>query len=142
MYELIIIWNFQVGKTFCASLIAGSRWAFLCVDCLCLSLREFWPRLNEMHELQSFAPCKAFLFNMFFFFASLENYFGFRITKGKGKMDHSVSQRQNKKFWTLPKGQVFFWLCIRIICKWILCAVFHLNSFTGLNYNPLVFSYK
>ena len=100
------------------------------------------PRLNEMHELQSFAPCKEFLFNMFFFFSSLENYFGFRITKRKGKMDHSVSQRRNKKFWTFPKGQVFFWLCIRIICKWILCAVFHLNSFTGLNYNPLVFSYK
>ena len=85
---------------------------------------------------------KNFYLTCFFFFSSLENYFGFRITKGKGKMDHSVSQRRNKKFWTFPKGQVFFWLCIRIICKWILCAAFHLNSFTGLNYNPLVFSYK
>ena len=142
MYELIIIWNFQVGKTFCASLIAGSRWAFLCVDvfaCHWESSDRDWMKCTSCNRLLLVKP---FYLTCFFFLASLENYFGFRITKGKGKMDHSVSQRQNKKFWTLPKGQVFFWLCIRIICKWILCAVFHLNSFTGLNYKPLVFSYK
>ena len=41
----------QGGKTFCASfsecLFAGSRQVFLCVNCVCLSLREFWLRLNH-----------------------------------------------------------------------------------------------
>ena len=53
------------GKTFCASccasLIAGSRRAFLCVDCVCL-----FGVLSEMHEVRTFAPCKAFLFAFFF----------------------------------------------------------------------------
>ena len=63
------------GKTFCASfhasLIAGSRRAFLCVDCMCLFVAGV---LSEMHEVRTFAPCKAFLFDMFAFFSSLENY--------------------------------------------------------------------
>ena len=54
--------------------------------------------LSEMHEVRTFAPCKAFLFDMFAFFSSLENYFGFRTTNVKGKMDHSVSLRWNKRF--------------------------------------------
>ena len=41
---------------------------------------------------------KAFLFDMFAFFTSLENYFGFRTTNVKGKTDHSVSLRWNKRF--------------------------------------------
>ena len=89
--------NIQGGKTFCASfcasLIAGSRRAFLCVDCVCL-----FGVLSEMHEVRAFAPCKAFLFDMFAFFSSLENYFGFRTTNVKGKTDHSVSLRWNKEF--------------------------------------------
>ena len=54
--------------------------------------------LSEMHELRTFAPCKAFLFDMFVFFSLLENYFGFRTTNVQGKMDHSVSLRWNKRF--------------------------------------------
>ena len=54
--------------------------------------------LSEMHEVRTFAPCKAFLFDMFAFFSSLENYFGFRTTNVKGKTDHSVSLRWNKRF--------------------------------------------
>ena len=55
---------------------------------------------SEMHEVQTFAPCKAFLFDMtcLLFFSSLENYFGFRTTNVKGKTDHSVSLRWNKRF--------------------------------------------
>ena len=54
--------SFQGGKTFCASfcapLIAGSRRAFLCVECwLCLSVAGV---LSEKHEVRTFAPCKAF----------------------------------------------------------------------------------
>ena len=55
------------GKTFCAivcaSFIAGSRRAFLFVDCVffvCVVLWEFWLRLNEIHEVRTFSPCKAF----------------------------------------------------------------------------------
>ena len=54
--------------------------------------------LSEMHEVRTFAPCKAFLFYMFGFFSSLENYFGFRTTNVKGKTDHSVNLRWNKRF--------------------------------------------
>ena len=39
-----------------------------------------------------------FLFEMFAFFSSLENYFGFRTTNAKGKTDHSVSLKWNKRF--------------------------------------------
>ena len=54
--------------------------------------------LSEVHEVRRFAPCKAFLFDMFAFFSSLENYFGFRTTDVRGKTDHSVSLRWNKRF--------------------------------------------
>ena len=70
----ILCWpwfSLQGGKTFCASfcasLIAGSRRAFLCVDCVCL-----FGVLSEMHEVRTFAPCKAFLFDMFAFFCRLK----------------------------------------------------------------------
>ena len=72
-----------------------------------------------MHEVRTFALCKAFLFDMFAFFSSLENYFGFRTTNVQGKMDHPVSLRWNKRFWTFLKRRVFFWLCIRLIYEFI-----------------------
>ena len=75
--------------------------------------------LSEMHEVRTFVPCKAFLFDMFAFFTSLENYFGFGTTNVKGKTDHSVSLRWNKRFWTFLKRRVFFWLCIRLIYELI-----------------------
>ena len=40
----------QGGKTFCASLIAGSRRAFLCVDCVCLLL-EFSVKCTRCERL-------------------------------------------------------------------------------------------
>ena len=107
----------QAGKKFCQSFctspIAGLRRAFLCVYRVCLSLREFWLRLNEMHEVRTFALCEVFLFVCF------ENYFGFRTTNVKGKTDHSVSLRWNKRFWTFLKRRVFFWLCIRLLYELI-----------------------
>ena len=117
----------QGGKTFCAifcaSLIAGSRRAFLCVDCVrvfvCLSLREFLLRMNEIHKVWTFASRKAFLLWCGFCFSSLENYFGLGTTGVKRKTDHPVSLRWNKKFWTFPKRRVFFWLSIRFICEFI-----------------------
>ena len=53
----------QGGKTscasFCAYLIADSRRAFLTAFVL-----------NEVHEVRTFAPCKAFLLDMFAFFVA------------------------------------------------------------------------
>ena len=73
---------------------AGSRRDFsVCRLCLFVA-----GGLSEMQEVRMFAPCKGFLFDMFAFFSSLENYFGFRTTNVKGKTDHSVSLRWNKRF--------------------------------------------
>ena len=81
----------QGGKTFwasfCACLIAGSRRACLCVDrvrlFVCLSLREFWLRVNEIHKMWTFASREAFLLLCGFCFLSLENCFGLGTTKEK-----------------------------------------------------------
>ena len=58
---------FQGGKTFCASfcasLIAGSRRAFLCVDCVCLLL-EFWTKCTRCERL---LPVKHFYLTVCFF---------------------------------------------------------------------------
>ena len=107
----------QDRKTFCASLIAGSRRAFLLVDCICLccSVRVL-TKTEWIHEVQTSAPCKAFLFVFVVVFLSLENYFGFGTTNLRVKTDHSMSLRWNMTFWTFPKRFVFFWqLCIRFV---------------------------
>ena len=46
--------------------------------------------LREMHEVRTFAPCKAFLFDMFAYFSSLENYFGFRTTIACARLSDSI----------------------------------------------------
>ena len=87
--------------------------------------------LREMHGVRTFAPRKAFLFVMFAFFSSLD--FGFRTTNVKGKTDHSVSLRWNKRFWTFLKRRVFFWLCIRLQ---------FMGWFRRVELNPHVFCYS
>ena len=102
-------------------------WSVLTIQFVCLSLREFWLRLNEMHKVWTFASRKAFLLLCGFCFLLLENYFRLGTTNVKGKTDHSVSLRWNKEFWTFPKRRVFFWLFIRFIhrrprrsmCHWM-----------------------
>ena len=47
---------------------------------VCLSLREFWLRLNEMHKVWTFASRKGFWLLCGFCFSSLENYFGLGTT--------------------------------------------------------------
>ena len=60
------------------------------------------------------------------FFSSLENYFGFRTTNVKGKMDHSVSLKWNKRFWIFLKRRVFF-----LIVHWIKTRLFSVISSYG-----------
>ena len=40
-------------------------------------------------------------------FSSLENYYGFRTTNVKGRTDHSVSLRWNKRFEHFQRGEYF-----------------------------------
>ena len=117
--------NIQGGKTFCASfcasLIAGSRRAFLCVDsCLfvCLSLREFWLRLNEMHKVWTFAPRKAFLLLCGFCFSSLENYFGLGTTNVKGKRIIPSVWGGIKSFQHFQRGQYFSDCAFDLFVSW------------------------
>ena len=117
----------QGGKTFCASfcvsLIAGSRRAFLFVDWFLTAfvyvvLWEFWLRGNDYMRYERLLHLKPFLFVFVVVvvaFSSLENYYGFRTTSVRVKTDHSFSLRWNKTFWTFPKRFVFFWLCIRFV---------------------------
>ena len=41
----------------------------MCVDCVCLFVAGV---LSEMHEVRTFDPCKAFLFDMFALFRRLK----------------------------------------------------------------------
>ena len=128
--------NIQGGKTFCASfcasLIAGSRRAFLCVCWVCSTVfvcywEKFWLRLNKMHKVWTFSSRKAFLLLCGFCFSSLTNYFGLEQPMLREKRIIPVSLRWNKKFSTFPKRRVFFWLCFRFIGELIS------PSFAGLN---------
>ena len=124
---LLVEWSaarvyLQGGETFCASfcasLIAGSRRAFLCVDGvdrvrLCLFVDWDWMKCTRCERLLLEKP---FYHVCGFCSSSLENYFGLRTTDVKAKTDPSVSLRWNKKFWAFSKRRVFFWLCIRFIC--------------------------
>ena len=87
---------------------------FLCVVCACLLL-EFWVKCSRCECL---LPVKHFYLTCLLFFSSLENYFGFRTTNVKGKTDHSVSLRWNKRFWTFLKRRVFF-LIVHPINLWV-----------------------
>ena len=66
------IFYIQGRKTFCASfrasLIAGSRRAFLCVDCVCLLL-EFWVKCTRCERL---LPVKHFYLTCLLFFRRLK----------------------------------------------------------------------
>ena len=75
--------------------LSQAQGGLFCVLTVCLIVAGV---LSEMHEVRTFAPCQAFSFDLFAFFSSLENYFGFRTSNVKGKTDHSVSLRRNKRF--------------------------------------------
>ena len=116
LWDLTVEADVQGGKTFCASfcasLIAGSRRAFLCVDqtefdCVCLSLREFWLRRNETHEVWMFASRKAFLPLCGFCCSSLENYFGLRTTDVKAKRIIPSVWGGIKSFEHFQRGEYF-----------------------------------
>ena len=115
--------------------------AFLCVDDVLTVFVCCW---SSEGNAQSANVCslKAFLFEMFAFFSSLENYFGFRTTNAKGKTDHSVSLKWNKRFWTFLKRRVFFWLCIRLIYElislgWIKTRLYSvISSYGYFSYMP------
>ena len=89
-----------------------------------------WSWVKKCTRCERLLPVKHFYLTCLLFVSSLENYFGFRTTNVKGKTDHSVSLRWNKRFWTFLKRRVFF-LIVHPINLWV--------DFAGLNKNPLVF---
>ena len=71
---------------------------------------------------------KPFYLSVVFFLRHLKITSDSEQPKVKGKMDHSVSLRWNKKFSMAasPKRRVFFWFCIRfmVIYLWVDFAFF------------------
>ena len=98
---------------------------------VCLVLWEFWLRLNEIHEVRTFAPCKGFFFVFVVVFSSLENYFGFRTTKVRVKTDHSVSMTWNKSFEHFQTGLYFSDNCTFDL--WVDFVSSASPSFVGMN---------
>ena len=80
---------------------------------VCVVLWEFWLRLNEIHEVRTFAPCKGFLFVLVVVivavFLSLENYFGFRRTKLEWKRIIPSVWGGIWRFGKFPKRFVLIW---------------------------------
>ena len=128
--------NFQGGKTFCASfcasLIAGSRRAFL--------WESHWLRLNEIHKLWTFPSRKAFILLCGFCFSSPENYFGIETTNVKGKTDHPVSLRSgiksfehSKKASILIEHSIYLWV-VFAVSRWAelkpTCILLLINTFS------------
>ena len=120
--------------SFCASLIAGSRRAFLCVDCVRLFVTErVLTKTAEWNVQQAVNVCfskSLFTFVWLSFFV-IWKLLGLGTTDVKGKTDHPVSLRGNREFCTLSKRRAFFWLFIRFNCE------LTSPSFAGLNLNPL-----
>ena len=81
--------------------------------------------------------CKAFLFVFFVVvvfvvvFLSLENYFGFLKTNVKGRTDHSVSPRWNKRFEHFQRGENFSDNCAFELSVDFVSSASH--SIAGLN---------
>ena len=74
---------------------------------VCLVL-WFWLRLNEIHEVRTFAPCKGFFCFCCCFFVTWKLLW-IQNNQCYNKNRSSVSLRRNKTFWTFPKRFVFFW---------------------------------
>ena len=111
--------GFQGGKTFCASfcasLIAGSRRAFLCVDCVCLLL-ECWVKCTRCERL---LRVKHFYLTCLLFFRRLKITLDSEQPMLKEKRIIPSVWGGIKGFWTFLKRRVFFWLCIRLIYELI-----------------------
>ena len=103
----------------CAHPLSQAQGGLFCW-CVCLSLREFWLRLNEMHKVWTFASRKVFLPLCGFSSSSLANYFGLRTTDVKAKTEHSVSLRWNKTFWPFPtqRGEYFSDCAFDLFVSW------------------------
>ena len=127
------------GKTFCASfcasLIAGSRRAFLCVDWPCRLC--LFVKCKRCERLLLVEVCKAFLF--VFCCCSCWFFFGFRTTNVKERTDHSVSLRWKKRFEHFQRGKYFsdncafeLWVDFRLLSPgWIKTRLYSFISSYG-----------
>ena len=90
----------------------------VCRQFVCLSLREFWLTLNEMHKVWTFASRKALLLLCGFCFSSLENYFGLATTNVKGKTDHPSLWGGIKSFELVQRGEYFSDCSFDLFVSW------------------------
>ena len=116
----------QGGKTFrasfCASLITGLRWAFLFVECVCLSFCDSsdwdWMKYTRCDRLllgNRFYLFLMLLLLMMMMSSSFENYFGFR-TNVRVKTDDFFSLSWNVKN-VLNKEVCIFLIIMHSICE-------------------------
>ena len=98
----------QGGKTFrasfCASLITGLRWAFLSVECVCLSFWDSsdwdWMKYTRCDRLllgNPFYLSLMLLLLLMMMSSSFENYFGFRKTEDFFSLSWNVKNVLNKE---------------------------------------------
>ena len=99
--------------------------------------------LSEVHEVRTFAPCKAFLFDMFaFFFCRLKITLDSEQPMLKEKRIIPSVWDRIKGFEHISRGEYFFWLCIRLIYElispgWIKIRLyFVISSYADFFYTP------
>ena len=92
----------QGGKTFCKLLCIRPAGFSVCWLCLFVSFWESsdwdWMKYTRCERLLLIKPFLCF----FLFTWKLH---GLSTTNVEGKTDHSVSLKENKKFWTFPSGE-------------------------------------
>ena len=92
-------WSFRAEKRSAQASVHPLLPAFVC-----LVLWEFWLRLNEMHEVRTFAPCKGFFcFNLLLLF--------FRHLKITLDSEQPMLEQKHiiPSVWRGITGFVFFW---------------------------------
>ena len=94
----------------------------------CVVLWEFWLKLNEIHEVRTFAPFKPlylFLLLLLLLLLLFRHLKLLWIQKNqvRVKTDHSVSLRWNMTFRNIFKEVCILLIIVHSICELILCPV-------------------
>ena len=122
-FKMACMWKFRAEKRSAQASARPLSQAFLCVDCVplfvCLSLREFWLRLqNEMYKAWTFASWKAFLLLFGFRFSSLENYLDSEQPMLKEKRIIPSVWGGIKSFEHFQRGEYFFDCSFDLFVSW------------------------
>ena len=99
----------------------------------CVVLWEFWLKLNEIHEVRTFAPFKPlylFLLLLLLLLLLFRHLKLLWIQKNqvRVKTDHSVSLRWNMTFRKISKEVCILLIIVHSICEFILCPLLRFLS--------------